>query len=155
MLLIPQSMAYAELAGLPAYYGLYAAFVPVILGGVFGHLHQLGTGPVAMTSIITASVAMAYAPAGSPEYISIVLVLSLLVGMIRLLMGLFKLATIVNLISHPVTSGFTCAGAMIIGLSQLPKIFGLKIEGHSGFLGNMRNLAELISRLDETHIPHY
>ena len=56
LLLIPQSMAYADLAGLPAYYGLYAAFIPVIIASLFGHLHQLGTGPVAMTSILTASV---------------------------------------------------------------------------------------------------
>lgn len=153
MLLIPQSMAYAGLAGLPAYYGLYAAFIPVILSGLFGHLHQLGTGPVAMTSIITASVVTAYAAPGSEEYISIVLVLSLLVGIIRLLMGLLKMAAVVNLISHPVVSGFTCAGAMIIGLSQLPKMFGITIVSNQGFLGNMKNLAQLIGRLGETHVP--
>ena len=77
LLLIPQSMAYAELAGMPAYYGLYAAFIPVVIGALWGSLHQLGTGPVAMTSILTASILAPFASQGTEKYVQCAILLAL------------------------------------------------------------------------------
>lgn len=107
LVLIPQSMAYAQLAGLPAYYCLYAAFLPGIIATMWGSSAQLATGPVAVASLLTASA------------------LVLLVGLIQLALGVFKLGVVVNFLSQPVIVGFTNAAAVIIGLSQLNKLFGV------------------------------
>ena len=152
MLLIPQSMAYAELAGLDMRYGLYAAFIPVILGALFGCLNQLGTGPVAMTSILTAAVLIKYAdPNNIEQYAQMAFLLALMVGIIRLILGLGRMAFVVNYLSHPVIQGFTIAGALIIGLSQVDKILGIQVEKDSGFCGYVSDIAQLIIRLTETH----
>lgn len=153
MLLIPQSMAYADLAGLAPQYGLYAAFIPVMLGALFGNCRQLGTGPVAMTSILTAATLATYKTPGmtAEEYATLAIMLSLCVGVIRLCLGIFRLSFVVNLLSHPVISGFTNAGAILIGLSQLDKIFGLKKVKYSGFLGTLKGLWEMLLNLGNTH----
>ena len=109
LVLIPQSMAYAQLAGLPAYYGLYAAFLPVLVGAMWGSSAQLATGPVAMVSILTAAALLPLAASGSEAYIALAILLALMVGIVQLTMGLFKLGPIVNFISHPVIVGFTNA----------------------------------------------
>ena len=153
LLLIPQSMAYAELAGLDAHYGLYAAFVPVLLGAMFGSLRQLGTGPVAMTSILTASVLVKYIPDGNPEnYAKVAFLLALIVGLIRIFIGCFRLAFVVNFLANPVVQGFTNAGALIIGLSQINKIFALPMEVETGFAAYMIALTSMFMQLENLHI---
>jgi MFS superfamily sulfate permease-like transporter len=128
LVLIPQSMAYAELAGLPPYYGLYASFLPPMIAAVLGSSRQLATGPVAVVSLLTATILEPLATAGSPQYISYAILLALLVGMFQFGLGVLKLGLVVNFISHPVVNGFTNAAALIIATSQLPKLFGIHID---------------------------
>ena len=128
LVLIPQSMAYAALAGLPPYYGLYAAFLPPIVAALFGSSRQLATGPVAVVSLLTASALEPLATAGSESYIIYAILLALMVGIFQLSLGLLRLGVMVNFLSHPVVMGFTNAAAIIIATSQLPKIFGIVVE---------------------------
>ncbi|MBI5783001.1 MAG: STAS domain-containing protein [Gammaproteobacteria bacterium] len=128
LVLVPQSMAYAQLAGLPAYYGLYAAFLPPMIGALFGSSRQLATGPVAMVSILTAAALEPIAASGTPGYVAYAVTLSLLVGLFQLVLGLLRLGAVVNFLSHPVIVGFTNAAAIIIATSQLDKIFGVRVE---------------------------
>jgi len=121
-------MAYAQLAGLPAYYGLYAAFLPPIIAVLFGSSYQLATGPVAVVSLMTATALAPLATAGSESYIAYAIILAFVVGSFQFLLGLFKLGIIVNFISHPVINGFTNAAALIIATSQLPKLFGVEVD---------------------------
>ena len=125
LVLIPQSLAYAELAGLPPYYGLYASFLPPLVASLFGSSHQLATGPVAVVSLLTSTTLEPLATAGSQEYIAYAILLALLVGIFQFSLGLLKLGLVVNFISHPVVNGFTNAAALIIASSQLSKIFGV------------------------------
>ncbi|MHC4816346.1 MAG: SulP family inorganic anion transporter, partial [Planctomycetota bacterium] len=128
LVLIPQSMAYAQLAGLPAYYGLYAAFLPPMVAALFGSSNQLATGPVAVVSLMTAATLEPLATAGSTQYIAYAIILALLVGMFQLALGLLRLGLVVNFLSHPVVNGFTNAAALIIATSQLSKIFGVYVD---------------------------
>jgi SulP family sulfate permease len=150
LVLIPQSMAYAQLAGLPAYYGLYISFMPVMIAALWGSSRQLATGPVAVVSIMTAT---ALAPiALNPEhYIALAMFLALLVGLFQLFLGVFRLGVIVNFLSHPVIVGFTNAAALVIGLSQLSKIFGVTMPGKASdhFLGRIWGVLEQVG---DTHM---
>ncbi|MDH3309316.1 MAG: SulP family inorganic anion transporter [Gammaproteobacteria bacterium] len=128
LVLVPQSMAYAQLAGLPAYYGLYAAFMPPLVAALFGSSRQLATGPVAVVSLLTAAALEPIAASGSSGYIAYAITLSLLVGIFQLALGLLRLGVVVNFLSHPVIIGFTNAAAIIIATSQLDKIFGVRID---------------------------
>jgi len=128
LVLIPQSMAYAQLAGLPPYYGLYAAFMPPIVAAVFGSSRQLATGPVAIVSLMTATALEPMATAGSESFIAYAILLALLVGVFQLALGLLRLGLVVNFLSHPVVSGFTNAAALIIASSQLSKLFGVTVD---------------------------
>ena len=128
LVLIPQSMAYAQLAGLPPYFGLYAAFLPPMVAALFGSSRQLATGPVAVVSLLTAAALEPIAAAGSSGYIAYAITLSLLVGLFQLGLGLLRLGVMVNFLSHPVIVGFTNAAAIIIATSQLDKIFGVRVE---------------------------
>ncbi|MEW6331942.1 MAG: SulP family inorganic anion transporter [Pseudomonadota bacterium] len=128
LVLVPQSMAYAQLAGLPAYYGLYAAFLPPLVGALFGSSRQLATGPVAVVSLLTAAALEPIAASGSSGYVAYAITLSLLVGLFQLGLGLLRLGVVVNFLSHPVIIGFTNAAAIIIATSQLDKIFGVRVE---------------------------
>lgn len=128
LVLIPQSMAYAQLAGLPPYFGLYAAFLPPLVAALFGSSRQLATGPVAVVSLLTAAALEPIAAAGSSGYIAYAITLSLLVGLFQLGLGLLRLGVMVNFLSHPVIVGFTNAAAIIIATSQLDKIFGVRVE---------------------------
>ena len=130
MVLIPQSLAYAQLAGMPAHYGLYAAFLPVMIAGLWGSCRQLSTGPVALTSILTAAVLAPLAVPGSESYVRYAVVLGLMVGLLRLVFGLFRLGFVVNFISHPVVRGFTNAAALLIALSQCGRLLGLPTYRH-------------------------
>lgn len=128
LVLIPQSMAYAQLAGLPAYYGLYASFLPPMMAALFGSSRQLATGPVAIVSLMTAASLAPLAKLGSPGYINYAILLALMVGIFQFLLGFFRLGLVVNFLSHPVVNGFTNAAAIIIATSQLSKIFGVSVD---------------------------
>ncbi|HBC87180.1 MAG TPA: sodium-independent anion transporter [Lentisphaeria bacterium] len=152
LLLIPQAMAYAQLAGLPPHYGLYAAFLPVMIGALFGWCNQLHTGPVAMTSLLTFAV-ISQIPGLSDDKSQMfhaVFFLSFLAGLIQLSFGIFRLSVFVNFLSHPVVAGFTCAGALIIAASQLPQILGISIEKKGGMLVD---LYALLLQIGRTHFP--
>jgi SulP family sulfate permease len=128
LVLIPQSMAYAQLAGLPAYYGLYAAFLPPMIAALFGSSMQLATGPVAVVSLMTAASLEPLATAGSEAFIAYAVLLALIVGIFQLLLGVLRLGLVVNFLSHPVVNGFTNAAAIIIASSQLSKMFGVYVD---------------------------
>lgn len=128
LVLIPQSMAYAQLAGLPSYYGLYAAFLPPVVAALFGSSRLLATGPVAVVSLMTAASLEPLATAGSSSFIGYAVVLALLVGVFQLMLGLLRLGLVVNFLSHPVVNGFTSAAAIIIATSQLAKVFGVEVD---------------------------
>ena len=150
LVLIPQSMAYAQLAGLPAYYGLYAAFLPVMVGALWGSSSQLATGPVAVVSLLTASALAPLATTGSEQFIALAILLALMVGVIQLALGLFRLGAFVNLISHPVIVGFTNATAIIIGLSQLNKLLGVPMSRSDSFI---TDIVGVLRQVGETHLP--
>lgn len=165
LVLIPQSMAYAQLAGLPAYFGLYASFLPVMVAALWGSSKQLGTGPVAVVSLLTATAVGAALQGQLPEigvpsieamtqeqliqfYVPLAVMLALLVGLFQLTLGVLKLGVVVNFLSHPVIVGFTNAAAMVIGLSQLNKIFGVTKERSDFFIGDIWGV---LQRVGETH----
>lgn len=150
LVLIPQSMAYAQLAGLPAYYGLYAAFLPGIVASMWGSSAQLATGPVAVVSLLTASALAPFAATGSEQFIALAILLALLVGLIQLGLGVFKLGVVVNFLSHPVIIGFTNAAAIIIGLSQLNKLFGVSMGRSEHFI---KDIWGVLQQIGETHWP--
>lgn len=127
VMLIPQGMAYASIAGLPAVYGLYASVVPIIVYAVFGTSRQLAVGPVAMVSLLTATALSSFENISTEQYISYAIALAIMVGAIQFLLGVFRLGFLVNFLSHPVISGFTSAAALIIGLSQLKHLLGVNI----------------------------
>ena len=128
LVLVPQSMAYAQLAGLPPYYGLYASFLPGIIAALFGSSRQLATGPVAVVSLLTASALEPIAGANPQLYIAYAVMLAFMVGIFQIGLGLLRLGVLVNFLSHPVVVGFTNAAAIIIGTSQLGKLFGVSVE---------------------------
>ena len=127
VMLIPQGMAYAMLAGLPPIYGLYASTIPLILYAILGTSRQLAVGPVAVVSLLIASGVGALAEVGSESFIGLAILLSLMIGVIQLLMGIFKVGFLVNFLSHPVLSGFISAAAIYIAFSQLKHILGIDI----------------------------
>ena len=145
---VPQSLAYAQLAGVPAYYGLYAAFVPTIVGALAGSSRQLSTGPVAMTSLLTAASVAPLAARGSDAYIADVVLLALLSGIVQILMGALRAGVLLNFLSHPVLMGFVNAAALIIGLSQVPALLGIPLGQSDRFL---RDLWDVAVRLDAAH----
>jgi SulP family sulfate permease len=157
LILIPQSMAYAQLAGLPAYFGLYAAFLPVVVAALFGSSRQLATGPVAVVSLLTASalVPLVGAPEGMSHevllerYVPYAIMLALLVGLFQLLLGAFRLGVVVNFLSHPVIIGFTNAAAIIIGLSQLATILGVSMRRSESFLVDIWGV---LQQLGQVHL---
>ncbi|MGB3798948.1 MAG: sulfate permease [Lewinella sp.] len=133
VMLIPQGMAYALLAGLPPIYGLYAATLPLLIYAVLGTSRQLAVGPVAMDSLLTATGVGALAVVGTENYLYLAVLLALLVGTIQLLAGVMRLGFLVDLLSRPIISGFTSAAALIIGLSQLQHLLGVDL-GRSAYV---------------------
>ncbi len=146
--LVPQSMAYALLAGMPPIYGLYASFLPVIFASLFGSSRFLATGPVAMTALLTASALYGLAEPGSEKWIALAAFLALMVGFIRLFIGVFKLAFIVDLISNSVIVGFTSAGALVIALSQFGHLFGFKITQSTHIY---EVITDIVSKIHQTN----
>jgi SulP family sulfate permease len=131
IMLIPQSLAYAMLAGLPPEIGLYASILPIIAYALFGTSRALAVGPVAVISLMTLTAASAVAAPGSAEFIAATLVLALLSGLILIVMGVLRLGFLANLLSHPVVSGFITASGIIIATSQLKSLLGIKASGEA------------------------
>ena len=148
MMLIPQSLAYALLAGLPPEIGLYASVAPLLLYAVFGTSRVLAVGPVAVVSLMTAAAIGEHAVAGSPQYWAVAITLAFLSGVMLLIMGVLRLGFLANFLSHPVISGFISASGLLIAASQLKTLLGVKAEGH-----NVIDLAQaLISQLPNIHV---
>jgi len=162
LVLIPQSMAYATLAGLPEVYGLYIAFVPVFVAALWGSSRQLGTGPVAVVSTMTATmltpivIPMLGTDYTQEEflalYIPTAMFLTLLVGLFQFALGLFRLGAIVNFLSHPVIVGFTNAAALFIGLTQISKVFGVEMPGGASDHFLTVRILGVIENLGDTHL---
>jgi len=131
---IPQSLAYAQLSGVPAYYGLYATLIPVVVGALFGSSLLLSTGPVAMTSLLTAASIMPLATYGTNQFYAYVILMALLSGLVQIGLGLARMGMLLNFLSYPVLRGFINAAAIIIGLSQLPPLVGLSLKNSAHFL---------------------
>jgi SulP family sulfate permease len=128
--LIPQSMAYAILAGMPPVYGLYAAVIAPLIGAMWGSLRQLATGPIAIMSLLVLTTLSPIAEPGSPEFIELAFLLALLVGIIYFGIGVFKLGEIMSFISHSAVKGFTSAASLIIVATQLPNLLGISVARH-------------------------
>lgn len=127
IMLVPQSMAYAMLAGLPPIIGLYASTVPLLVYALLGTSPQLAVGPVAIVSLLVASSVSQIAEPGSHHYIQAAILLALMTGIIQLTMGLLRLGSLVKFLSHPMVSGFTSAAALIIAFSQLRSLLGVHL----------------------------
>lgn len=140
LVLIPQSMANAQLAGLPAHYGLYAALFPTIISALFSSSKYMCTSMVAIVAMMTASALEPLALAGSPGYIAYAITLSFMVGIIQILLRVLRLSFLVNFMSQPVISGFTNAALILIALSQLGKIFGVTVESGSTQMQTLLNV---------------
>lgn len=145
-MLVPQGMAYALLAGLPAEYGLYASTIPAIAYGLFGTSRHMPVGPPALMALLTFTSVSAIAEPGSTEYISLALLLALMVGALQLMVGLLKMGFITNFISSPVLHGFIYASAVLIMLSQVKHLFGISISTHGSVVSTVleigRNIGE-------------
>ncbi|WP_375688016.1 SulP family inorganic anion transporter [Pseudooceanicola sp. LIPI14-2-Ac024] len=149
IMLIPQSLAYAMLAGLPPVVGLYASILPLVLYAIFGTSRTLAVGPVAVVSLLTATAAGTVAAPGSPEYLTAAIALAVLSGLMLLVMGVFRLGFLANLLSHPVISGFITASGLLIAASQLRHILGVQAGGHNF----VETVAALVRALPETNLP--
>ena len=149
IMLIPQSLAYALLAGLPPQIGLYASILPLLVYAIFGTSRQLSVGPVAILSLMTAAAAAKIAPPGSPDYISAALILAFLSGAILVGMGILRMGFLANFLSHPVVSAFITASGIIIAASQLKHILGVEAGGHNLF----EIVGALIRKVPETNLP--
>lgn len=145
IMLIPQGMAYAMIAGLPPVFGLYASLIPQLIYAITGTSRQLAVGPVAMDSLLVASGLGALALSGIDEYISMAIFLAFFMGLIQLGLGLLRMGFLVNFLSKPVISGFTSAAAIIIGLSQLKHLLGTDIEGSNQIHILLKNAIATVS----------
>ncbi len=150
IMLIPQSMAYALLAGLPPQMGLYASILPLIVYSLFGTSRALGMGPVAIVSLMVSTTLLPMAKPGSAEYIGFAVALSLLSGVILVALGSIKAGFFTNFMSHPVIAGFTSAAAIIIAFSQFKYLIGIEID-RSSFIPQI--LWETAHKLDTIHLP--
>ena len=148
MILIPQAMAYAALAGLPVVYGLYASFLPVMVASMWGASRFLHTGPVALLSLMSAAAIEPLAARGSEEFIALSMTLALMVGVMRLGLGAFRMGVLINLASHPVINGFTNAAALIIGLSLLNTFINVPMPRSDMFL---RDLGQVVVQFPLAH----
>lgn len=131
IMLIPQSLAYALLAGLPPEIGLYASIAPLVVYTLFGTSMTLAVGPVAVASLMTASAIGQLAERGMPEYLGAAITLAFLSGVLLIAMGVARLGFLANFLSHPVISGFITASAVLIALGQIKHVFGIRVEGHN------------------------
>lgn len=142
IILVPQGMAYAMIAGLPPVYGLYAALFPILIYALLGTSRQLAVGPVAMDSLLVAAGLGTLVISGLENYIAMVMLLAFMVGAMQMLLGVLRMGFLVNFMSKPVISGFTSAAAFIIIFSQLKHLLGVNIEKNNQFhvlIGNAFN----------------
>ena len=150
IMLVPQGMAYALLAGMPPIYGLYGGLIPPLLYGLFGTSRQLSIGPVAVSALLVLAGISQLAEPGSSEFISLVLLTGLLIGLVQMAMGFLRLGFLVNFLSHPVILGFTSAAAVIIAVSQLKYLLGFSIPR---FEHLYETVGYALEHLSETHLP--
>ncbi len=150
VVLIPQAMAYAMLAGLPPVYGLYAAVVAPLIASMWGSLQQLSTGPIAILSLLVLTTLTPLAEPGTARYIELALLLSFMVGILYLVIGIFRLGAVMSFISHSTVRGFTSAAAVIICATQIPSLLGISVHHHE-YLFPM--LYDILKGLSATHIP--
>lgn len=147
IMLIPQSLAYAMLAGLPPEVGLYASVAPLVVYAIFGTSRVLAVGPVAVVSLMTAQAIGLHAAAGTAGYWAVAITLAFLSGLLLLIMGLLRLGFLANFLSHPVIAGFISASGILIAASQLKTLMGVKADGH-----NFIDLSlSLLAQLDQVH----
>lgn len=149
-MLVPQSMAYATLAGMPAVSGLYAATVPLVVYALLGTSGQLAFGPVAIVSLLTASTLAPIAAGDPAAYIGLAGLLAILVGVIQLLLGVLRAGRFTALLTEPVISGFTGAAAIVIATSQLPQLLGVQVDVDAGWISQ---IWALVQAVPATHIP--
>jgi SulP family sulfate permease len=149
-MLIPQGMAYALLAGLPPELGLYASLLPLLAYAVLGKSRQLGVGPTAISSLLTAAGLAELSGGDPPTYVALAATLAVVVGLMRLAMGVFRLGFVVNFFSRPVLSGFTSAAALIIGASQLKHLLGVDLGQSSSAIVLVANAARQVG---DVHLP--
>jgi len=145
IMVIPQGMAYAVLAGLPPIYGLYAALVPVLIYPLFGTSRQLSVGPVALVSILVLAGLSPLATPGTPEFIELALLTAFIAGIMQLFLAMLKMGFLANFLSEPVITGFTAAAAVIIGVSQLKYMLGVEVARSTVFLDMISGLADAVS----------
>ncbi len=148
VMLVPQGMAYAMIAGLPPVYGLYAALVPQVIYAIFGTSRQLAVGPVAMDSLLVAAGVSTFATTGSDSYILLAVLLAFMMGVVQLLFGILRFGFLVNFLSRPVISGFTSAAALIIGFNQLKHITGIDIERSNNVFTILHNTFQLSENIN-------
>ncbi len=151
MVLIPQSMANAQLAGLPAYHGLYAAIFPVMVAGLWGSSRQMVTGTVAVVALMASAALEPLAISSPSGYIAYMAILTMLVGLVQLILGLFRLGVVVNFLSLPVIVGFTNASAIIIASSQFAKLLGVSVDSAGSQFETLHRV--FLSAMNYTHLP--
>ena len=151
IMVIPQSLAYAMLAGLPAITGLYASILPSILYSLFGTSRTLAVGPVALTSVMTASVVMPFAVSGTEQYATVAILLAFLSGVFLLVLSLLRLGFLTNLLSHPVISCFISASALLIVIGQLKYLLGIQSEGDT----LIPLITSLYEHLNDINLPTF
>lgn len=148
VMLIPQGMAYAMIAGLPPIYGLYSAFLPLVIYSLFGTSRQLSVAPTAMISLLIGAGLSQFAEHGTEEFVELAILLAMIVGLILLLFGIFRMGFLVNFLSQPVISGYTSSAAIIIGLSQLRHLMGVNMPSSNLLMEIINTTSQHIA---ETH----
>lgn len=149
ILLVPQSLAYAMLAGLPPHVGMYASILPLVAYAAFGSSMTLSVGPVAVASLMTAAAVTPLATPGSGEYVLLSVLLALIGGVVLLLLGVLRMGFVANLLSHPVISGFVTGSAILIALGQLKPLLGIPAHGETA----LQLLFSLVARARDLHVP--
>jgi len=142
LILVPQGVAFATIAGMPPEYGLYAAMLPAIVAALWGSSWHLVSGPTTAISIVVFATMSPLAEAGSPHYVQLVLTLTFLVGMFQLLLGGLRLGTLVNFVSHTVVVGFTAGAAVLIAISQVKNFFGIALPRGASVAAVLQGLVQ-------------
>ncbi len=148
IVVLPQGIAYALIAGMPAEYGLYTAVIVPVIASFFGSSRHMISGPAAAISIVIMSVASDVTQVGTPEFISTVLTLTLLVGVIQFTLGMLRMGVLVNFISHTVVVGFTAGAAILMGTSQIPYVLGVSQASNLSFVDAWVEIVGSLSRTD-------
>jgi len=148
LVLVPQGVAFATIAGMPPEYGLYAAMLPAIVAALWGSSWHLVSGPTTAISIVVFATMSPLAEAGSPEYVGLVLTLTFLVGLFQLALGALRLGTLVNFVSHTVVVGFTAGAAVLIAASQVKNFFGIDIARGSSVWRVLEALVQQASQIN-------